>query len=203
MLRRWALSRLCASEADTWPHSRIRFAGCFVLGSTMLCTLMWDCLLGSCCVRRCWNGFRPASRTVHNSDDLHPNSLLRNALQRPMRGACQRYATSGLACSEEAARFLLFGPEWRSDARFRVFHCGINLRPIRTASREISEGIWNSCRCPRRGTCGPFRAPKEPGLFAASRPRDPESTTRCTVPGGGWPVASPGRGDGAGNMAWK
>ena len=72
----------------------------------------------------------------HNSDDLHPNSLLRNAWRAAMRGAIQRYATSGLACSEEAARFL-FGPEWRSDARFRVFHCGINLDPFRTApSRE-------------------------------------------------------------------
>ncbi len=72
----------------------------------------------------------------HNSDDLRPRSLLRNAWRATMRGAIQKYATSGLACSEAAARFL-FGPEWRSDARFRVFHCGINLDPFRTApSRE-------------------------------------------------------------------
>ena len=72
----------------------------------------------------------------HNSDDLHPNSLLRNAWRAAMGNAIRRYATSGLACSAEAARFL-FGPDWRSDARFRVFHCGINLDPFRTApSRE-------------------------------------------------------------------
>ena len=72
----------------------------------------------------------------HNSDDLHPSSLLRNAWRAAMRGAIQKHATLGLACSETAAKFL-FGPEWRSDGRFRVFHCGINLEPFRTApSRE-------------------------------------------------------------------
>jgi glycosyltransferase involved in cell wall biosynthesis len=48
-----------------------------------------------------------------------------------MGGAIRKYATTGLACSEAAANFL-FGPQWRSDPRFRVFHCGINLEPFRT-----------------------------------------------------------------------
>ena len=72
----------------------------------------------------------------HNSDDLHPHSLLRNAWRATMRAAVRRYATAGLACSEPAARFL-FGPRWKLDPRFRVLHCGINLEAFRTApSRE-------------------------------------------------------------------
>jgi glycosyltransferase involved in cell wall biosynthesis len=49
-----------------------------------------------------------------------------------MRALIRRYSTDGLACSNEAAKFL-FGPQWKSDPRFRVFHCGINLEPFRTA----------------------------------------------------------------------
>jgi glycosyltransferase involved in cell wall biosynthesis len=72
----------------------------------------------------------------HNSSDLHSSSLLRNAWRAAMRAGIRKYATAGLACSVEAAEFL-FGPQWRSDLRFRVFHCGINLEPFRTApSRE-------------------------------------------------------------------
>ena len=72
----------------------------------------------------------------HNSDDLNPHSLLRNAWRAAMRAWIQKYSTAGLACSVAAAKFL-FGPEWSSDPRFRVFHCGINLEPFRTApSRE-------------------------------------------------------------------
>jgi len=72
----------------------------------------------------------------HNSDDLNPRSLVRNAWRAAMRAAIRKYATIGLACSVQAADFLL-GPGWESDPRFRVFHCGINLEPFRTApSRE-------------------------------------------------------------------
>ncbi|MGD0124545.1 MAG: glycosyltransferase [Terriglobia bacterium] len=72
----------------------------------------------------------------HNSDDLHPRSVLRGAWRAAMRTAVRKYATAGLACSEAAARFL-FGPQWRLDPRFRVLHCGINLEPFETApSRE-------------------------------------------------------------------
>ena len=72
----------------------------------------------------------------HNSDDLNPNTLLRNAWRTAMRRAIRKYATTGLACSESAAIFL-FGPEWKSDPRLRVFHCGISLEPFRDdPSRE-------------------------------------------------------------------
>jgi len=72
----------------------------------------------------------------HNSDDLHPRSPFRGVWRAVMRTAVQRYATAGLACSKAAARFL-FGSQWRSDPRFRVLHCGINLDQFRTLpSRE-------------------------------------------------------------------
>jgi glycosyltransferase involved in cell wall biosynthesis len=72
----------------------------------------------------------------HNSDDLNPHSLLRNAWRAGMRAGIRKYATAGLACSVAAAQFL-FGSQWRLDPRIRVFHCGINLEPFRTApSRE-------------------------------------------------------------------
>ena len=72
----------------------------------------------------------------HNSNDLNPSSLLRNAWRASMRAAIWKYATNGLACSVEAAKFF-YGPQWRSDPRIRVFHCGINLEAFRTApSRE-------------------------------------------------------------------
>jgi glycosyltransferase involved in cell wall biosynthesis len=67
----------------------------------------------------------------HNSSDLNPRSLLRNAWRAAMRAGIRKYATVGLACSIEAAKFL-FGPQWRLDPRFQVFHCGINLEPFRT-----------------------------------------------------------------------
>ena len=72
----------------------------------------------------------------HNSDDLNPHSPIRNAWRAAMRAGIRKYATAGLAVSVKAGEFL-FGAHWRSDPRFRVFHCGINLEPFRTApSRE-------------------------------------------------------------------
>lgn len=68
----------------------------------------------------------------HNSDDLNPRTLLRNTWRASMRAGIRKYATGGLACSIGAAKFL-FGPRWESDPRFRVFHCGIDLEPFRTA----------------------------------------------------------------------
>jgi glycosyltransferase involved in cell wall biosynthesis len=49
-----------------------------------------------------------------------------------MRTGVRKYATDGLACSIQAAKFL-FGPQWRSDPRFRVFHYGIHLDLFRNA----------------------------------------------------------------------
>jgi len=43
-----------------------------------------------------------------------------------------KYARHGVAASEAAAE-ALFGAAWRSAARFRVLHCGIDLEPCRQA----------------------------------------------------------------------
>jgi glycosyltransferase involved in cell wall biosynthesis len=72
----------------------------------------------------------------HTSSDFKPRSLLRNAYRAAMKAGIKKYTTIGLAVSGLAAEFL-FGPQWKSDARFRLFHCGIDLEPFRTApSRE-------------------------------------------------------------------
>ena len=72
----------------------------------------------------------------HNSDDLNPHSLLRNAWRAAMKAGIRKYTTAGLAPSGMAAEFL-FGPQWSSDPRFRLFRYGIDLEPFRTApSRE-------------------------------------------------------------------
>lgn len=44
-----------------------------------------------------------------------------------------RYATRGLAASHNAARSM-FGEQWHSDSRWRVLHCGIDLKPFDVAS---------------------------------------------------------------------
>jgi glycosyltransferase involved in cell wall biosynthesis len=72
----------------------------------------------------------------HTSSDFKPRSLLRNAWRAAMKAGIRKYATIGLAVSGMAAEFL-FGPQWKSDPRFRLLRCGIDLEPFRTApSRE-------------------------------------------------------------------
>ena len=72
----------------------------------------------------------------HNSSHLKPDSLLRSAWRAAMKAGIRKYATAGLAVSGMAAEYL-FGPQWRSDPRFRLFRCGIDLEQFRTApSRE-------------------------------------------------------------------
>jgi glycosyltransferase involved in cell wall biosynthesis len=46
-----------------------------------------------------------------------------------MKGWIHRYATVGLAISREAAA-VLFGLDWETDPRWRVFDCGIDLKPF-------------------------------------------------------------------------
>ena len=97
----------------------------------------------------------------HNSDDLNPHTLLRNAWRASMRTGIHKYATAGLACSIAAAQFL-FGPRWESDPRFRVFHCGINLEPFRTAppQEEVRRGLRIPVDVPVVGHVGLFEPRK-------------------------------------------
>ena len=51
---------------------------------------------------------------------------------RIMRHLISRHATHGLAASGEAA-VALWGPDWKSDPRIRILHCGIDLAPFKEA----------------------------------------------------------------------
>ena len=56
--------------------------------------------------------------------------LVRRIYVNRMRSWIDRYATCGLAASEQAA-IALYGPHWRSDPRWKVLYCGIDLKPFR------------------------------------------------------------------------
>lgn len=87
-----------------------------------------------------------------------PSRILYHAL---MKHWIRKYATHGLAASEAAAG-ALFGKAWRSDSRFRVLYCGIDLEPFR---QEVSrEEVRRELRIPLDvavvGHVGSFRPPK-------------------------------------------
>src|ERR1700732_4935953 len=65
----------------------------------------------------------------HNTHDGRPNTSARRLYRKVMRSWINRYATHGLAASKPAAREL-FGADWQLDSRFRVLHCGIDLKPF-------------------------------------------------------------------------
>lgn len=65
----------------------------------------------------------------HTTSDGKPTSLRRRVYRRHMKSWIRRYATHGLAASQETA-VVLFGEGWQEDWRFRVLHCGIDLRPF-------------------------------------------------------------------------
>ena len=72
----------------------------------------------------------------HGTSDLQASTPLRKAWRAAMKSCVQRYMTVGLAVSAKAAEYM-FGPQWRCDPRLRLFPCGIDLEPFRTApSRE-------------------------------------------------------------------
>ena len=56
--------------------------------------------------------------------------LLRRAYLGASRRWINRYATLGLAVSRDSARDL-FGPEWESDPRWRIFRLGFDFSPFR------------------------------------------------------------------------
>jgi glycosyltransferase involved in cell wall biosynthesis len=68
---------------------------------------------------------------------IEPRSgVIRSLYRAGMLKAIARYATRGLAVSEEAA-VSLFGRDWKRDPRWRIVHCGIDLNSFREA--ESSE----------------------------------------------------------------
>jgi glycosyltransferase involved in cell wall biosynthesis len=65
----------------------------------------------------------------HGTNDGRPDVALRRAYRSLMRSWIGCYATHGLAASGIAASSL-FGEGWERDRRFKVLHCGIDLRPF-------------------------------------------------------------------------
>jgi glycosyltransferase involved in cell wall biosynthesis len=72
-------------------------------------------------------------RIAHSHNDFTYDDEQRGALWRlytqAMRRLITKNATSGLAASREAAG-ALYGSTWESDLRWRVLHCGIDLKPF-------------------------------------------------------------------------
>lgn len=75
-----------------------------------------------------------STRVAHSHNDIRPAEadagLLRRLYLASTKRLIKRHATVGLAASEQAA-ISLYGESWRSDARWRVLHCGVDLTPFR------------------------------------------------------------------------
>jgi len=65
----------------------------------------------------------------HTTRDDRPDTPPRRHYCKLMKSWIRSYATHGLAASEHAAA-ALFGEQWKSDKRFRVFYNGIDLLPF-------------------------------------------------------------------------
>jgi glycosyltransferase involved in cell wall biosynthesis len=91
-------------------------------------------------------------RIAHSHNDYRRAYQAARSLRRGYFEASERliwrYATLGLAASEPAARSL-FGPRWRTDSRFQVLHCGVDLTPF-SAAVEASD-LRRGLDLPERG----------------------------------------------------
>jgi glycosyltransferase involved in cell wall biosynthesis len=81
---------------------------------------------------------------AHTAAPEYTSSLLHRVYGRVMQRAVTRYATDGLAVSEEAGR-ALFGSSWRVDTRWHKLYCGIDVgrfrRPIDRTSMKSQFGF--------------------------------------------------------------
>jgi glycosyltransferase involved in cell wall biosynthesis len=72
-------------------------------------------------------------RVAHSHSDTRINDAAARVARRLYTGVATRTiaraATHGLAASEPAAE-ALFGTNWRSDGRYRILHCGVDLEPF-------------------------------------------------------------------------
>ena len=87
-----------------------------------------------------------------------PSRILYRTL---MKYWIRKHATHGLAASATAAA-ALFGPDWESDPRFRVVHCGIDLEPFRqnVSRAEVRSEFGIPEDAPVVGHVGRFMPPK-------------------------------------------
>jgi glycosyltransferase involved in cell wall biosynthesis len=78
-------------------------------------------------------------RVAHSHSDTRDSDggapPWRSAYLRIARALVARCATNGLAASRDSAR-ALFGPRWEQDRRWRILHCGIDLRPFESATGD-------------------------------------------------------------------
>jgi glycosyltransferase involved in cell wall biosynthesis len=83
-------------------------------------------------LREAWRAGVPI-RVAHSHQDMIPLwgnlGIVSRNYMRLGRVLTRRYATAGLADSHKAAASL-FGENWRSDPRWRVLYCGIDLAPF-------------------------------------------------------------------------
>jgi len=98
------------------------------------------------------------SHSTSDGKGCGPSRILYRAL---MKHWIRKYATHGLAASEAAAE-TLFGTAWRSDARFRIMHCGIDLGPLRqeVSREEVRRELGIPLDARVVGHVGSFRPPK-------------------------------------------
>jgi glycosyltransferase involved in cell wall biosynthesis len=72
-------------------------------------------------------------RIAHSHCDLshieQQSGFFRRRYLRLMKGWMHKHATAGLGCSRRAAQSL-FGADWESDPRYRLFFCGIDPSPF-------------------------------------------------------------------------
>ncbi len=73
------------------------------------------------------------NRVVHSHSDTSLTEanagVARRLYLNTARTLLEKYATTGLAASKEAA-VALFGPNWESNPRWRILHCSIDLSPF-------------------------------------------------------------------------
>jgi glycosyltransferase involved in cell wall biosynthesis len=78
-------------------------------------------------------GVRRRIAHAHTAEPEYRSSSLHRVYGRVMQRAVERYATDGLAVSEEAGH-ALFGTSWKVDTRWKKLYCGIDVgrfrRPI-------------------------------------------------------------------------
>lgn len=65
---------------------------------------------------------------IDDTLELRHSKILRRVAMRISQYLTNRYATAGIAVSQQAAK--RFGPHWASDPRWRILYCGIDLEPF-------------------------------------------------------------------------
>lgn len=111
-------------------------------------------------------------RIAHSHSDTRAHdaqaNLLRRAYLAGARRWIRRHGTHGLACSAKAAE-CFFGTHWRTDPRWRVHFCGIDLKPFREPAEPAA--VRAELGIPREafivGHVGRFTPEKNHAFFLA------------------------------------